>query len=59
MSTVMSLFFLAMLISFMSHINFKKGMCCRVEFKGQGPYKKDDRIISGHSTGGCEFMIVA
>ena len=38
MSYVASLCFVAMSISPMSHVDFKKRPCRRVEFRGQGPY---------------------
>ena len=34
----MSLTFLPMSIGFMSHVDFKKWPCLRVDFKGQGPF---------------------
>ena len=34
---MVSFFFLAMLISPMSHVDFKKWLCRRVDFRGQGP----------------------
>ena len=37
MAHVMSLIFFPMSIGFMSHVDFKKGPCCPVKFKGQGP----------------------
>ena len=37
MAHVMSLIFFLMSIGFMSHVDFKKGPCRPVEFKGQGP----------------------
>ena len=38
MPYVVSLFFLAMSISPMSHDDFKNWLCCHVKFRGQGPY---------------------
>ena len=45
-SSVVSLFFLAMSISPMSHVGFKKRLCRRVEFRGQGPSKCTDRVFN-------------
>ena len=36
----MSLFFLVMLISPMSHVDYKKRPCRPVDFRGLGPYAK-------------------
>ena len=33
----MSVLFILVLISSMSHVDFKKYLCCPVDFKGQGP----------------------
>ena len=40
MAHVMSLIFFPMSIGFMSHVDFKKGSCRPVEFKGQGPLRE-------------------
>ena len=37
MPYLVPLFFLAMLISPMSHVDFQRWLCRRVEFRGQGP----------------------
>ena len=48
----MSLYFLTVEISPMSHIDFKKWLCRHIEFKGQGPYKKDvSRIFTSWHLG--------
>ena len=42
MPHVMSLIIFSMSLGSMSHVDFKKGLCRRVEFKGQGPLKGVD-----------------
>ena len=42
----MSLIFFPMSIGFMSHVDFKKWPCRRVEFKGQGP----QMLLAGESS---------
>ena len=42
----MSLIFFPMSIGFMSYVDFKKWLCCPVEFKGQGPQASSNIIKS-------------
>ena len=47
MPHVMSLISFPMSIGFMSHVDFKKRQCRPVEFRGQGPLYKQNRL--GHT----------
>ena len=54
MSDVVSLFFRAMSISPMSHVDFKKWLCSHVKFRDQGPYSyygltRGDHVCGWHS----------
>ena len=43
---VVSLIFFLMSLGYMSHVNFKKCPCCRIEFRGRGPLFRLRTVMS-------------